>query len=59
MVHALLVPQQVVVMQLPAHALQPRTHYVLPVMVEMEMALLAMRVVLAARTRWLTTEWRV
>ena len=46
-------------MQLPAHALQPRTHYVLPVMVEMEMALLAMRVVLAARTRWLTTEWRV
>ena len=59
MVRALLVPQQVVVMQLPAHALQPRTHYVLPVMVAMEMALLAMRVLLAARTRWPTTEWRV
>ena len=56
---ALRVPQQVVVMQLPAHVLQARTHYVLPVMVETEMALLATCVLLAARTRWLTTEWRV
>ena len=59
MVRALRVPQQVVVMQLPAHVLQARTHYVLPVMVETEMALLATCVLLAARTRWLTTEWRV
>ena len=56
MVRALRVPQQVVVMQLPARALQPRTHYVLLVMVEMEMALLAMHVLLAARTRRLITE---